>query len=350
MLPMPQRHFLAFASIARFVVAAGAMFVAFTSNAGAQAVGYDVTRTFTECTHGPTSACAELSMRTYGLAGGGSHVAIGVSNLQGSSPLDNLSGSLLYQATFTMANSAGSVSEAGSVTGTPTGSALGGPNWNFGTTGSSIGISTPSYVNSYYTVVGVPFDYYSWGQCIFHICPLLYNSGSYAAYSRHTTQYDAGIAGADAATHSRTVATNTGYTTLRAGVYTEDFLYDCGAWVPCTGTRTVINNTSVDAGVLNYFTELQYATGSTPASSAYWFSFDSQNQYDARDIANANFWGYDTSDGSTVVCDAAHGASCDVYNDTLLGGDIAPAPEPAMIVLMATGLAGVGFIRRRRRK
>jgi hypothetical protein len=136
----------------RLSAKAAFMLVASVGALEAQAVGFDVTRTWTLCTLGDANSCAALSIRTYGLSGGGSHVAIGLSNLQGTSLFDNLAGSLLNNASFTFALSAGAQNLGTTLTGAGAGGASGSPEMNLDATGTQISINAPgtSWNNVYW--------------------------------------------------------------------------------------------------------------------------------------------------------------------------------------------------------
>ena len=326
--------------------------VAGRGTVSAQAVGYDVTRTWTECTTGSANSCAALSLETYGLSTGGTHVAVGLSNLQGSSLFDNLGGSLLSNASFTMALSAGSESYSNLLTGVGSGGATGSPNFYVSGDGSGISLSSQgsssqstSYqqvYNSYYTCFGT-------GGCSY--------SSYYGSYpSTTTSQTNTGIAGSNgSASYSTSSSSSTGATAVQAGYgsYQQSYSYSCGfaGWSTCTGYQTYYyaNNQNYDAGVRNYSYLNDNPTASTPAGASVWFSFDSQNAYDARNVLGASFGGYNTADGSGLNCNPGDG-SCSVLSDVTTGGDITATPEPETWALLFTGLIGLVFLKRRQRE
>ena len=313
-----------------------------TGAALGQAVGYDVTRSWTQCTRGSANSCAELSLRTFGLSTGGTHVAIGLSNLQGSSLYDNLAGSLLVNASFSMALSAGSQTLGGfGLPGTNMGGANGSPVMTLSSDGTGIALNAPvgtnvyngssSVFNSYYNCYGSGCNYYSFT--------------SYAPYTSTQTTVR-GLSGANSsASYNLSSLSNTGAQAERASYYT---VQNCG-WFSCS-TSYYSNNYGVNAGVYNSATTNYSAMGDTPRGSSFWFEFDSNNQYDARNVSNAYFAAYNTGDGSLLSCNSSDNTGCFVVSDVTAGGNITSTPEPAGLVLLGTGLMGLGLVGWKRRR
>jgi hypothetical protein len=179
-----------------------------------------------------------------------------------------------------------------------------------------------------------------------------------------TTNY--GIAGANTgAQYSQSSSSNTGATgaaflTSTYGVLVGygTYSYSCGflGLESCTGyfplyqQALLFSPFQYDAGVHSTNVNSLSAIGATaPSGSTMWFEFDSQNLYDATSIQYASFGSYNTSNGQLLNCNGADTQNCQIHSDVLINNmPSTTVPEPISMSLMATGLAGVALMRRRK--
>ncbi len=307
----------------------------------AQPVGYDVTRIWTECV-AQTGSCATLLLRTYGNAGGGSHVTIGLASLAGDvQSVAVAAPSLLTGATFKFTDGPGGFSND-ILSGTASGGASGSSTMHFVESGNSLNLrsvlqsqTTPGSVhldNTYYSC-DVPDDcqqitlqHYTSTVATSNTQESvqgLSSQGYLAGDEQPSNPYFSYYAGANSSLHCTTFTCWTVYHPYEVPQF---------------------------AGYANDYTYMASTAGWTPAGSMFLYDFDSDGEYDARNVSSAFY---------TAVSDAAFFAHtpltpCENFECTVLSDETfenpleSPAPEPAAIIYITTGLALFGVARRTR--